>query len=293
MNITQIQYILAAAENGSISKAAEALFVSQPALSLQIKKLESELGFSLFYRTAQGVSLTPAGEEFYANAKLVQQSWEHLQQTCARLTRQNREHLCIHLGPRVFSNGLFPKIVMFFEQHPYIEPTFIVAGDRDFLEDLKNGDIDLALNYLSSAVLFPDAQRFFRCELIREPQCILTHRGSRLAKQEQVSFADLRDYTIIAAPEESMEARILKNILQKHGVVPGRMYRLDSIDTAMEMVRSGTGIVLGPKSFAEYYGVCAVPLSPPFEESLSFVCLRENKNRIGLKELRKYLLEIC
>ena len=63
--------------------------------------------------------------------------------------------------------------------------------------------------------------------------------------------------------------------------------------TAMEMVRSGTGIVLGPKSFAEYYGVCAVPLSPPFEESLSFVCLRENKNRIGLKELRKYLLEIC
>lgn len=114
-----------------------------------------------------------------------------------------------------------------------------------------------------------------------------------MAKQEQVSFADLRDYTIIAAPEESMEARILKNILQKHGVVPGRMYRLDSIDTAMEMVRSGTGIVLGPKSFAEYYGVCAVPLSPPFEESLSFVCLRENKNRIGLKGLRKYLLEIC
>ena len=51
------------ADHGSISKAAEALFVSQPAISLQIKKLESELGFSLLYRTAQGVSLTPAGEE--------------------------------------------------------------------------------------------------------------------------------------------------------------------------------------------------------------------------------------
>ena len=63
------------ADHGSISKAAEALFVSQPAISLQIKKLESELGFSLLYRTAQGVSLTPAGEEFCDGARLVQQSW--------------------------------------------------------------------------------------------------------------------------------------------------------------------------------------------------------------------------
>ena len=133
----------------------------------------------------------------------------------------------------------------------------------------------------------------FRCELIREPQCVLTSHGSPLSKQAHASFEDLRGCAIIAAPQDFMEAQVLKRTLQKHGVVPGRTYRLDGVETSMDMVRNGTGIILGPKSFAEYYGVCAVPLWPPFEESLSFVCLRENKNHVGLKALRKYLLEIC
>ena len=280
------------ADHGSISKASETLFLSQPAISLQIKKLENELGFSLFYRTPQGVSLTPAGEEFCKSARLVQQSWAQLQETNVHLSRQNREHLRIYLGPRVFSNGLFPKIMTFFDRYPHIEPTFIQSCEN-FLEDLKNGDIDLALNYLSSSETRPDLHRFFRCELIREPQCVLTSHGSPLSKQAHASFEDLRGCAIIAATQDFMEAQVLKRTLQKHGVVPGRTYRLDGVETSMDMVRNGTGIILGPKSFAEYYGVCAVPLWPPFEESLSFVCLQENKNHVALKALRKYLLEIC
>ncbi len=295
MNIVQIQYLLTAAESGSISKAAERLVISQPALSLQIKKLENELGFSLLRRTARGVSLTPEGERFRAEAVCAWEAWERLCAAGEQLRHQKQEHLTIHLGPRVFSNGLFPKLVAFFERHPYVEPTFIAAGDGNFIEDLKAGAIDLALNYVSSyySELTADARRFFCCELIREPQCVLTCRESRLAEREQVSFEELCDCTLIAAPEDSMESTVLNRMLQKHGVTPGRMYRLDSIDTSMEMVRGGTGVVLGPSSFADYYGVCAVPLSPPLEESLSFVCLRENKDRAGLKALRRYFLEIC
>ena len=59
MNINQIQYALTVARYKNFSKAAESLFLSQPALSLQIKKLEQELGFSLFSRKAQWVTITP------------------------------------------------------------------------------------------------------------------------------------------------------------------------------------------------------------------------------------------
>jgi len=293
VNITQIQYVLTVAECGSISRAASKLFVSQPALSLQIKKLEQELGFSLFYRTAQGVSLTEEGRIFCADAQAVRQAWDTLRETGIRLGGKQRERISIHLGPRVFSNGLFPKIVTFFEQHPHIEPTFIVAGGGSFLEDLKHGDIDVALNYIPASDALSDARRFSCCELIRERHCILTGRNTELAKRKRASYHDLTDLTIIAAPEDSLEAQIMNRVLQKHGVTPGRMYRLDGIDTTMEMVRGGTGVALGPESFAEYYGVCTVPLDPPEEESLYFVCLREKQEQAGIRALRKYLQENC
>lgn len=291
MNMMQLQCALAAAESGSISKAAEALYGSQPAVSLQIKRLEEELGFPLFLRTAQGVSLTPEGEIFCREARQVLRAWERLADTGARL--RGRERLRIYLGPRVFSNGLFPKIVAFFESHPHMEAAFVVAGGGNFLEDLERGEIDLALNYLSSMGPLPDPRRFFCRELIREPQCVLTGPESALAAQESIALGELADCTLIAAPEDSIEARILERILEEHGVLPGRIYRLDGVDAAMGMVRSGTGVVLGPRSFAEYYGVRAVPLRPPVEESLSFVCLREARDRAGLRALRRYLQKIC
>ena len=293
MNITQIQYVLAVAECGSISRAASKLFVSQPALSLQIKKLEQELGFSLFFRTAQGVSLTEEGNLFCADARAVRQAWDTLRETGIRLGGKQRERISVHLGPRVFSNGLFPKIVAFFEQHPQMEPTFIMAGGGSFLEDLKRGDIDVALNYLPSEDALTDARRFSCCELIRERHCLLTGQGTALAERKSVSYHDLTDLTIIAAPEDSLEAQIMNRMLQKYGVTPGRMYRLDGIDTTMEMIRGGTGVALGPESFAAYYGVCTVPLEPPVEESLYFVCLREKQEQTGIRALRKYLRENC
>ena len=293
MNITQIQYVLAIAEHGSMSRAAESLFLSQPALSLQVKKLENELGFSLFYRTAQGVSLTEEGRAFCDSAHQVRQSWAQLEDTAARLGHKSRERLCIRLGPRVFTNRLFPKIVAFFDQHPEMEPTFIVVDGGNFLEDLTGGAIDLALTYLPPVELVPDVRRFFCCPLIRETQCVLMGHDDPLADCGSVTFDQLRSQTFITTPENSMEAQVILWTLQQHGVTPSRLYRLDVTDTVMDLVRGGKGVALGPKSAAGYYGVHAVPLEPPVEDSLSFICLRENQNRPALRQLRRYLQEIC
>lgn len=294
MNMTQLQYFLAVAENGSISKAGERLFVSQPAISLQIKKLEQELGFSLLYRTARGILLTQEGEKFYEGAKRVQEAWDGLEAISAGLAHSRKERMTLHLGPRVFSNGLFPKLAAFFERHAEIEPTFIVSNVGSFLDKLKTGEVDIALNYVSGySEILSDAQSYYCCELIREPQCILTGKDTVLAGRESVMVEELRGQTLIAAPQESMEAEVLNRILKKHDTVPSRIYRLDGIETSMDMVRRGMGVVFGPQSFADYYDVRAVPLFPPVEESLSFVCLRENQGRTALKILLQYLLDCC
>lgn len=293
MNITQVRYVLAAAEHGSMSRAAESLFLSQPALSLQIKKLEEELGFPLFFRTAQGVTLTEEGRVFCDGAREVADRWQALEETAEKLGRKHKERLCIRLGPRVFTNQLFSDIVSFFDSHPELEPTFIAVDDGNFLEDLAAGAIDVALTYLPPAVLIPDARRFYHCPLIRESQCILVGDCDPLAGQNSVDFGQLRSRTLITTPENSVESQVTLWTLQRHGVTPGRLYRLDVTDTVMDLVRAGKGVALGPRSAAEYYGLRAVPLDPPMEESLSFICLRENQNRTALRQLRCHLQDIC
>ena len=76
MDITQVRYAVTVAKCGSLSKAAEALYLSQPALTQRIKHLETELGYSLFCRSPQGFSLTPAGKQFCANAQPLLCAWE-------------------------------------------------------------------------------------------------------------------------------------------------------------------------------------------------------------------------
>lgn len=293
MNITQVRYVLAAAEHGSMSRAAESLFLSQPALSLQIKKLEDELGFPLFFRTAQGVTLTEEGKAFCAGAREVAARWQELEETTKKLGHKHKERLRIRLGPRVFTNQLFTNIVAFFDNHPELEPTFIAVDDGNFLEDLAAGTIDVALTYLPPAVLIPDARRFYHTPLIREPQCILTGDCDPLAQQDRADFGQLRSRTLITTPENSVESQVTLWTLQRHGVTPGRLYRLDVTDTVMGLVRTGKGVALGPRSAADYYGLRAVPLEPPMEESLSFICLRENRNRPALRQLRCHLQNIC
>ena len=71
MTLTQIQYVLAVAETGTISAAAKRLFIAQPSLTASIKELENELQVTLFRRTNKGVTLTPEGEEFLGYARQV------------------------------------------------------------------------------------------------------------------------------------------------------------------------------------------------------------------------------
>ena len=111
MNINQIQYALTVARYKNFSKAAESLFLSQPALSLQIKKLEQELGFSLFSRKAQGVTITPEGEKFFQDAQAVEFAWNQMLQNAAVFRGESRRHLRIAVSTRIYSNDLCDDVV--------------------------------------------------------------------------------------------------------------------------------------------------------------------------------------
>lgn len=293
MNINQIQYALTVARYKNFSKAAESLFLSQPALSLQIKKLEQELGFSLFRRKAQGVIITPEGEKFFQDALAVEASWNQMMQNASLLRGEKQRHLRIAVSTRVYSNGLFSDIVDFFDRHPEIEVSFVTEAGADFFAALKNGSIDIALDRLPPLELLSDADHFFSCELFSEQQCFLMAPNSPLSRSETMSFSDMAGKSYVTGLQNSLEDRSLRQICKEHGITLGKVYRSDGITTVMDLVRNGKGITLGPRSFADHYHVHAIPVEPSTYISLNFICLRSRAASPEITLLKNHLIKAC
>ena len=147
MNITQVYYVLAVAKCRSFSAAAQELFVSQPALSKQIRSLEIELGYDLFNRASQGVTLTREGERFCRYGQQALDSWEYFQRQVNYEDKSVTRRLRIGLGSRVYSNGLFEDVMRFFENHLELEVTFVAEAGKDFLAELSEGRLDLIIHH--------------------------------------------------------------------------------------------------------------------------------------------------
>ncbi|MDY3984358.1 LysR family transcriptional regulator [Dysosmobacter sp.] len=293
MDIHQVICAVTIAKHGSLSKAADALYLSQPALSQRVKKLENELGYPLFRRSPQGISLTAAGQRFCRGAQPLMEAWEQFQAQVAVEKPSVKRCLRIGIGPRVYSNGLFDQIVHFFDMHPDIEVTFVTEAGKDYLPAIIGGSLDLALDRLPPEELLSDREPLFSMDLICERQCILMSLEDPRSAWKEIHFSDLQGCAMISALEDSSEDRTLKAIFQRHGIQQGHLYRADNIDTIMSMVRHGRGLVIGPESFVDYYGVAGVPLVPEIDVSLKFICKKSHSEKAEMVLFRKYLEQLC
>lgn len=289
MNFKQMTYALAVARHRNISRAAASLFISQPALSLQMKKLEEELGGPLFKREKQGVHLTPRGEVFYKNALAVEQAWRQLLDAVE--PDKGRVNLRIGVGAQVYTNDLFDPLMRFFDGRPEMNVTFVTGTGGGFLSRIGDGSLDLALDCFPDAC--EDARRFFSCELAAERQCVLTAPDDPLAALDAVELSRLRGRTIVTGLENSQEDRITRQALEPCGIALNKVYRSDDVDTIMMLVERGKGVALGPRSFAARFAVKAIPLVPASYLRLRFLCLRERMEDRELSLLKNHLLGIC
>ena len=239
MTIMQVLYVLETAERGNVSKAAESLFISQPALSSQIRRLEEELGCSLFHREPQGVSLTAAGRAFCEDAKYVAESWRRLQEGTKLLKKSICSHVNIGIGARAVSNGIFEAVLEFFDLHPEIEVTFTTDIGGDMLEALEDKTINLIIDRLPPDSSISRPEHFSVFELLRERQCILVSENDpRAGRTEGISFRELNNCAVVCGPEGSMDDELMRSLCLEHGVRVSRIHRADNIDAVMALVRS-------------------------------------------------------
>lgn len=230
--ISSIEYFIAVAEHGSLSRAANHLYITQPALSKQIKILEQEHGYKLFIRSHQGMTLTESGKMLY----------EDIQPIVFALKNKMTEHRKIEKS----RFGVSPFLATYYlpelegENRIPIELTITREECFEFISMLELGEIDSAI-----VQDYPNHTGLFSKFLYEEEFKIVVPKGNPLTTKKMVTINECLKYPQVLQPKESRLYNNVQSLIEKKGIHPERLISVP-YPLIIDYVTKGYGITYLP-----------------------------------------------
>jgi DNA-binding transcriptional LysR family regulator len=261
MELRQLQYFAAVARHRHFTHAAEELYVTQPALSQQVRRLEAELGLQLLRRTSQGVELTAAGADLLVHAEAVLAE-------VARAREQMDRHAGVSRGAvRVAATAadaprLPEALADFHGEHPGIQIALRQGSAAEVVALVQRGSVDVAVVSLPGGE--PPAGVDVHA-LAEEPLPLAVPLDDLLAGSAGVALGELRGRPFILAEPASALRETVMAACGAAGFSPLPLFEVGDPGTMRFLVRAGLGISLVPASWLERPGpiVGAADLAPP------------------------------
>lgn len=259
MNLRDLHYLVAVGRHLHFGRAAEECHVSQPTLSMQLKKLEETLGAQLFERNNKHVMLTPAGEEIVARAQRILEEETAMRQLARLYADPLAGELTLGLFPTL-APYLLPSLMPKVKKHfPKLSLLLVEEKTPELIHKLEKGEIEAALLAMPVA---SDALQSVR--LFDEPFLLAVSSSHPLAARRQVAFKELDGTTMLLLEEGHCLREQALSFCQMIGAGESRHFRATSLETLRHMVATGDSMTLMPKLAAEEgNGVRYLPLKPP------------------------------
>lgn len=279
MDLRQLRYYLAVAENLHFRKAAEIVHLSQPALTLQVRALEEELGVLLLQRDRHKTSLTAAGEVLREEARALLAAAERAAERTKRAARGQVGLLKIAFISTAAARVLPSLISVYREQHPEVELELRNILTAAQLVAIQNRQIDIGLVRLPISA--SDSIEFFPVH--REPFVVLLPSVHPLAKKRQLHLRDLRDSNFVMYARQhapGFHDQIL-GILNRAGFSPRITQEAGEMYTLVSLVSVGIGVTVAPGSVENYQipGIVIRKCPELDEESeIAIAILKENNH---------------
>ena len=201
MTIQQLNYVITISEKGSLNKAAEVLYVTQPSLTSAVRELERELGITLFNRGGKGVTLTNDGAEFIQYARQVVNQYDRLLEKYGKGGNLRKKFgiSCQHYS---FAVKSFVEMVKQFDTDEY-EFAIRESKTRDVIEDVAAGKSEVGILYLSdfnrkAIGKFLKSNQLEFHQLINCEPYVYLWKGHPLAKQKSIRLEELQDYPCLS-----------------------------------------------------------------------------------------------
>jgi DNA-binding transcriptional LysR family regulator len=238
--LQQVEGFLEVARRGSVSRAAEALFITQPTLTARLHGLERELGAKLFLRTPRGMRLTEAGHAWVPFAERAMRALVEGRDALDQVMNASAGHLMIASAPAVSTYVLPALLEKFVAAHPRVEVSVRTGHSEDLVELVLREEVQLGLG---RQIHHPDLElRPFHKEvlvLVAAPDHPFTTRRS-------VTMAEVTNEKLIMFDRTSSYYEITHAAFLSSRVKLKRYMELDSIEAAKKMVERGLGVALLP-----------------------------------------------
>jgi DNA-binding transcriptional LysR family regulator len=247
MDLRKLSYFLAVAEHGGFTRASEAVFTSQPALSLAVKKLEHELGVQLFYRVGRDVRLTPAGAALIGPARQIQWDVETATAVVADVAGLRAGSLSLCSLPTLAANPLAELVGTFRKRYPKVVVDLAAPETSDELQALlRSGACEIGLTEGIAAL--PD--ELVAHDVLTQQLVIILPPGTA-QRQQAIAIDELERVPFIAAPTGTSSRRLLDEAFDAAGATPQVAVVTAQRDAILPLVLAGAGAALVPESLAE------------------------------------------
>ena len=279
MNLRDLRYLVAVAEYHHFGQAADACFVSQPTLSMQIKKLEGELGVTLIERTNKQVMLTETGQEIVTKARHILATVDEMHELALQYKDPEAGSLRLGVIPTL-APYLLPRVMgPIQERFPKLKILLYELQTPVILERLPSGQLDAALlalpvehNALETIVLFEEP--FYAAINCKHP----------LARHKHLNLKDLAGNEILLLEDGHCLRDQALDLCRRVGADEAEGFRATSLETLRQMVFSGAGMTIVPELAIEQNHstdrrIRYIPFNPPRPSRTIVIAIRRSSHR--------------
>ena len=241
MLFAHLESFVEVARRGNVSRAAEALFLTQPAITARLKALESGLGSKLFVRSSRGMKLSDAGRAFLPYAERTMTTVDEGRQLVTNLRQGNIGALVIAAAPAV-STYVLPEILRVFRTtHPKVRLGVKTGHTEEVLEMVLRGEAHVGLG---RPIRHPNIELI---PVLDDEMLLVVSARHAFARRGKVRMDELAAERLILFDRTSSYHELTSSLFRQAGVVPTSTLELDNVEAAKKMVQQGLGVALLPR----------------------------------------------
>ncbi|WP_372763053.1 LysR substrate-binding domain-containing protein [Pseudoalteromonas sp.] len=285
MNLKDLEYVKAIAQFKHFRKAADACYVSQPTLSGQVKKLEQELGVTLFDRSTKQVSLTHQGQRLLAQIEIILEQTQILKELAATSNKPLQGKLTIGIIPTI-APYLLPTLLTSMKQ-AFVDSrfAFIEMQTATILAALDNGELDFAI--LADV---PELKNYHTVNLYKEDFLVAVSHDNALTKHKKIALSDLQGSSLLMLSDGHCFKDQAQQFCFSAGVDVSSQYQGNSLETLLALVAMDDGVTFVPKlACTERVGISYLPIYPNQQRNIVFACRKHYPHLSGVEQLGEWL----
>ncbi|ONI80307.1 LysR family transcriptional regulator [Saccharothrix sp. ALI-22-I] len=248
MDLRQLEYFVAVAEERNFTRAAERVHISQSGVSAQIRQLERELGAELFDRSARAVTLTVAGKAALEHARVALAAAEAVARAVGEVAELIRGRLTVGMVVGCTVTPLFDALAAFHRAHPGVEISLLEDNSEQLVEGVRDGTVDLALVGTAATPEGLDA-----LTIVSEPLVVAVPAGHPLTTLRRITLRDLISHPIVCMPTGTGLRTVFDQACAAQGLRPVITFQASAADAIADLAARGLAVAILSDSMAARY----------------------------------------